>query len=437
MRPSLAVPVARLFPDNPRPPKRLPFSTIAEMALRNLSRHRRRTIVNVIGIGVTVGALLFFQAFYRGSYEELMFGTIIDYQSSHILVQNPAFVDEDPDSYGLDATMITDWAPLCDALQDTPGALAAAPRLVVPAFAGDGIRKRAVLLAGIDQACERKVLRTLDRLSAGQRLSGPGQILIGASLARLFGLQPGDQLRVQVTTVDDVPNIQSYTITGLFTTGYSQIDRGMAFAALSDVQEVMSAGNRVNRILVRAVSVGQTDKACAAISEKLARSGTGGPIALPWTVPAAGIIEHSRGDRLFMVIFLAILFVLAVLTVTGTMYTAVFERTREIGTLRAMGWHRPEVFRLFVLEAALIGAAGTVLGIALGGGVSLLFGWFPIDMAGVSESLDVPFLKVTARLDGQDVAWSALAGVVSAMLAGITPARRASRMQIVKALAMR
>jgi putative ABC transport system permease protein len=428
---------------NPLPPNRFLLSAIASIAIKNLFRHRRRTVVNLIGIAVAVGSLLFFQAFYRGSYEELMFGTIIDYQTAHLQVQSAAFVDEDPDSYATEPSMIADWEGLCGSLRKVTRVSELSPRLIIPAFAGDGIRKRAVLLAGIDQQAERKAMRTLDRLSAGRPLSGPGQVLIGDSLARLFGLQPGGQLRVQVRTVDGVPNIQTFTIVGFFVTGYAQIDRGMVFASLPDVQEVSSAGDRVNRIHIRAASVDDVGAVTDAIegvlsqARPLKNTGTARLVTKPWTESAAGLLEHSRGDQLFMYVFLGILLVLALSTVAGTMYMAVFERTREIGTLRAMGWHRAEVFQLFMLEAALIGISGSALGIILGGTASVCLARFPIDLSGLSGSLDIPFLKMTCRLTGLDAAVASLAGAAAAAGAGIAPARRAASLGIVKALSTR
>jgi putative ABC transport system permease protein len=421
-----------------------PSSSVAAhagIALRNLFRHRRRTIINVIGIAVTVGALLFFQAFYRGSYEELMFGTVVDCQTAHIQVQAPGFEDADPDSYSSEASMIGDWAELDGRLQRVPGVRATAARLVVPAFAGDGIRTRAMLLVGIDPGREGGVMRTLDRITKGRYLSGPGEVLVGESLARMFGLTPGDQLKVRVRTVDDAPNLLLLKIAGVFSTGYPQIDRGMAFAALPDVQDVACAGDRINRIHIRVVSLDAVGETCTALRAELAagnaHDGAAGLEAVPWTVPAAGMIEHSRGDRLFMYVFMAILLVLAVSTVAGTMFMAVFERTREIGTLRATGWHRTEIFRLFVIEAALIGAAGTALGLGLGSAAGLLLRWFPIGIGGASGAIDVPFLKVTSRLVGTDAAVAAAAGIISSAVAGIAPARRASRLRIVNALAAR
>ncbi len=415
------------------PHGRLFFSSIAALAGRNLSRHRRRTVVNALGIAVAVGSLIFFQAFYRGSYEELMFGTIIDYQCAHVQVQTDAFVDEDPDSWGSERALIAGWQDLRQRVQGAPGVRGASARLVVPAFAGNGVRKRAILLTGVAETADRAVMRTLERIVAGRRLSGPGEVLVGASLAKQFGLKPGDQLKVQVRTVDDVPNVQAFTIAGLFATGYGQIDRGTAVTALPDLQELVSAGDRVNRIFVRASSIDRVESVRTALSGMLSA-----PLAATtWTEFASGILEHSRTDRLFMIVFLCILLGLSLSTVAGTMYMAVFERTREIGSLRAMGWQRPEVFRLFLVESSLIGVAGAALGLLGGGALSLYFGLFPIDTGAAFGSLDVPFLKMTCRLTGADAAVSALAGVGAALIAGISPARRAARIEIVKALAAR
>jgi len=417
---------------------RLTLPTLTAIAIRNLARHRRRSAVNVLGIAVTVAALLFFQAFYRGSYEEFMFGAIIDHQCAHLQLQARGFVEEDPDTYTSARCMIDGWPELRSRLRALPDVQGVSARLLVPGFVGNGMRKRAVLLTGVEEAADRAVLRTLDRLHSGTRLTGPGQILIGASLAARFGLGPGDELRVQVRTVDDVPNVQAFTIAGLFATGYPQIDRGTAFVGLADLQELASAGDRVNRFYIRVASMDRVDRVHAAIVRVLAEArgaqGTASLVSTTWADFAAGILRHSRTDRLFMVVFLSILLAMAISTVAGTMFMAVFERTREIGTLRASGWDRREVFRLFAIEAALIGTGGAALGALLGGGACAWLAWFPLDLGGAVSALDVPFLRVTCRLTGLDVAISLGAGIASAAVAGIAPARRAAHIVIARAL---
>jgi ABC-type lipoprotein release transport system permease subunit len=133
-------------------------------------------------------------------------------------------------------------------------------------------------------------------------------------------------------------------------------------------------------------------------------------------------------------VFLVILVVMSSSAIASTMRMAAFERVREIAAMRATGWTRADLFWLFCLESAAIGFLGSAAGALLGGAFSGLLRAFPIDVTAMGKAVDYPFFAMTSSSRPMDFALAACIGVGAAVLAGVGPARKAARTNIVKAL---
>ena len=84
----------------------IPLCVLMKAATRNLARHRRRTALNALSVAVTTAILAFFMGYYRGSYEELLYSSIIDYQTAHVQVQTAGFDKADADAYAKPANLM-------------------------------------------------------------------------------------------------------------------------------------------------------------------------------------------------------------------------------------------------------------------------------------------------------------------------------------------
>jgi putative ABC transport system permease protein len=158
--------------------------------------------------------------------------------------------------------------------------------------------------------------------------------------------------------------------------------------------------------------------------------------ARPWEYYGQGILENERGDRIFYAIFLIILLFISVSTIMSTMYVNVFERTREIGTMRAMGWTRGEIFRLFMFESLAIGCVGSLAGFVIGGIPTAYLALVGIDYGRLREAVAVPLFKIISRPEAYDFLIAFALGVAATYLGGLLPARKASRMIVTDALRM-
>jgi ABC-type lipoprotein release transport system permease subunit len=410
------------------------FAVLGPIAVLNLRRHALRTIANVSGIVLAVAAMVFFISFFRGTYEGSMFASVIDYSTSHIQAQAASFDDDDPDTW-LQADVLMDAdvpsSPLGDDAE-AEGFVARSARLIAPAFAGNGARKAGVLLAGAGFQAEKATFALEKRMKAGSFDSGGA--VIGAGLAASLGVGLGEEIRIQASAADGAPNLDYWTVTGIFSSGYLSLDKGLAFIPLADAQEFLSAPASVNKVYLRARSREEAGRLMPELGAALAGHGIEPRF---WEDYAKAIVQDARGDKAFYAIFIGILLILSYSTVAGTMKVAIYERRSEIGMLRASGWLRSEIGRLFLLEAAAIGALGALIGLALGGAVVLVLVLKPIDMTGAMGSLNIPSFTMTCWPRVGDFLWSALAGFLAAMAAGVAPAIRASRTEILKAISGR
>lgn len=419
---------------------------LLSLAVLNLRRHGLRAIVNVVGIAITVAALVFFLAFYRGTYEGVMFSSVIDYATSHGQLMSSGFDDEDPDSWLEKANLIDEEKALGAWLQATgtggtqKAEAKVAPRLMAPAFAGNGSRKASVILAGVDFDREPGVL-SIDRRMAEGGFGGEG-VVVGKKLAEALGLAAGDEIRIQANAADGAPNLDYWRIAGIFSTGYPPLDRGLVMMALPQAQSFLAAGGKVNKLYCRLARQGDSmsrERAIAAFGGGAAGAGLedAGLRFRDWKSYAKPIVEDARADGGAYAVFLGILLFLSLATMAGTMRVTVFERRREIGMLRASGWLRREIRDLFLLEAIAIGAIGSVSGCVIGGLASVALELRPIGFGGAMAGLDIPDFSLTCDLQAVDFLWSILAGFLTSLAAGIAPAQAAARMPILSALSER
>ena len=117
------------------------------------------------------------------------------------------------------------------------------------------------------------------------------------------------------------------------------------------------------------------------------------------------------------------------------MQVTVFERRREIGMLRASGWYRTEIARMFLFEAGMLGLAGGLAGVIAGGAAALALQLWPIAVGISGANLDIPAFRLTCDLQATDPLISLTAGFLAALVAGAGPAWKAARTPILSALA--
>jgi putative ABC transport system permease protein len=258
----------------------------------------------------------------------------------------------------------------------------------------------------------------------------PDTVALAQGLADLLHLKPGGQAALLSNTLSGQANALDVTVGGTFNTGNAGTNDLYAFMPLQLVRSLYDADGRADRLTILLDDVDQTEAVRARLLEVLKKAGFDVEMST-WNELSAFYTQvHGMFDMIFGFIF-SIVLTVVVMSVANSMGMTVVERTREIGTLRAVGLRRSGVVRLFVGEAALLTLVGCSVGLLITLAVK-----YGINAAGISyvppnQTAPVPLL---VDLDVVRILFTALMMSVVGALAAWLPARRAARQPIIDAL---
>lgn len=399
------------------------------MAVKNAMRNRRRSLVTLAIAAVGTAAALLGGGFALFTYQSLAQASARD--TGHLVLAARGYFDgaeATPLAHGLD-----DSAGLARRLLARPGVQRVLPRLQFSGLISNGDKSEIFLGTGVDANQEflvkgpfmkREAGQLLDGQSAGQ---GPG-IVIGGALARSLSARPGTVLTLLSTTTAGSLNALDVTVTGIVSTGIADVDKRLAMVDLSTAQSLL-ATQRISSLSVYLDEIEATDATAAELRGELGKA-----LEIRTWLDQALFYRGVKGlyDRIFGFIG-AIVLVIVLFAVTNTVGMAVLERTREIGTLRAMGATPGEVTRLFTLEGLTLGAAGALAGMLVAGAVALALLVFHVQMPPPPGRTEGYPLAVAVSL--QMYVLAACVVTLLSALASHFVSRKAANQPVVEALA--
>ena len=401
------------------------------LAFRNVFRNRRRTAMTLLMVGGGVTGLLLAGGYFAFMMSGLREDTIRN-GLGHLQIFTADHFQRD-EVHVLD-TGIRDWQKIAATVRTDAHVRGVAPRIEFYGMVSNGQKSSVFMGSAVDPAAEsnlgfRQRFLTGHDLTANQ--DGDVEALIGEGLAKSMSVKVGDGLTLLAVTADGALNGVDVQITGIVQTGIKEIDTRYLRITVPAAQRLLQT-DRVTNLVVGLDSTANTDVAYAQMLPRL--SGLPQPMALKKWIDLAAYYKQVRS--LFSGIFVfmgVIVFFMVLMSSVNTLLMAMFERTREIGTMLAMGTPRIWIIALFVLEATVLGVLGAAVGLACGN----LFGAL-INSSGLhlppppGYSVAIPFhvLHVPGIMIGASVLV-----IVSLALASILPAIRASRLQITEALA--
>lgn len=406
------------------------IKNIIIIAFKNLKRHRRRTIINILGVAISAGLLFFFMGYYRGTYISMMRESFINFKTGHIQLHTKQFDDKKVQDYINQDTIMRNYGDLLKRIRKFPEVKNISVRLTGTGFVGNGREKMMSMIIGVDPLLEKKAGPIDEYITEGSYLDKTDGVLLGSKAADLFGLKPGDLCYIQSQTVHDAPNLVLLPVTGIFSTGFYELDKSTVYISLKSAGLLFDTENAANQIMVFLKKMNSTDRE----TEKFKREFDKELDIKSWKYYGQALLENEKGDGIFYSVFIAILIFISVSTITSTMYMNVYERIREIGTLRAMGWKRDEIFRLFVIEAIGIGILGSLAGLILGGIPTLYLMYVGIETSKFTEVVSFPMFKMISKPEFFDVLFTFFISILATYAGGLWPARKASRMIITDAL---
>jgi ABC-type lipoprotein release transport system permease subunit len=395
------------------------------LALRDLGRNRRRSFFSALALGMGLALLLLIASVIEGEMRSSM-SLAINLQTGHLQVRAPSY-DEAKTSLA--------WEDLVDSPGQAAAQIAALEpvRAATPRLFASGI-----LLAGGETAGVRIVgvepdsaanAPYRDGLASGSFLAADDRegILIGQSLADTLGLSAGGRVSLMVNTSNGEVDEQPFIIRGVYTTRTPGLDEVTVLMPLAKAQAITGAGERASTLFVLLKDSEQTAAVAAALQ--------GGRYqVLTYLQMNDLLVQTEQMAGGYMIFIYLIVLAITATVIVNTLIMAVFERTREIGILAAIGMKGGRIMAMFFAESSLLAAGGIALGLILGGllvayasTVGFYIGNYDITGIPLGETI---YARLTP---GDAISLTALAFAVT-LLAALYPALLAARMEPVDAL---
>lgn len=330
------------------------------LAWRNLWRHGRRTWLTVGAMIFSNSLLIFAISLQFGSYDMMIDNTLQAY-SGHIQLQHQRYLDEPKMRYALPSVESG-----AQRLRDELGLASISARAAGFALASSEERSYGLQIIGVDAAHEPLVSTLPGLVKQGRYLESgaAAEIVIGAVLARNLKVGPGDELTFLGSGFDDSFAAGVVQIVGVFESGVADLDRSMAQINLGYFQEVFAMRGHGHSIVIRAEHIDDVEQ----LMMKIQSIGmTGDQLALRhWDDLQLGLRQAIQADLTSNSFMYIVLIVLVAFSVLNTQLMSVLERTREFGTMMALGLKPSRLSRLVMLETALMTGLGLMLGITCG-----------------------------------------------------------------------
>ena len=402
----------------------------AKLAVRNVFRNRRRTLITLAAMGFGAAAIIVFGGFVHSIYFGVRESTIRS-QVGHIQIYRKGYSEKGnlaPYDY-----LIADYPALREALQRLPHVRTVTARLGFSGLISTGDTTTAFVGAGVVPEGEMN-LSALAVIVDGNELASrdPRGVTLGVGLARAFGVKPGDDLTLLTTTKAGAINALAVKVRGVWESGEKAYDDRFLRVGLPEAQRVLDLESGEVQSIVLLLDATDNTAAVRARIEQLIRERGLDLEIRTWDDLA---LRYHQVRELFGRIFAVLTLIVSVMVVfgiTNTMTMAIFERTREIGTVMALGTRRRGVVAMFVLEGFVLGVLGALAGLALGVVLAKAISAIGIQLPpppGSTRGFTVQIFVVPAVL-----AQAAQLSIVAATLASLYPAWRAARVNVVEAL---
>ena len=335
---------------------------------------------------------------------------------------------------------LENWQGVLQQVKATPGVVHASPLIEQPLLTSFNGRVEAILVRGnlaedINRLEDKKKVGNLAELRPGA-----GNVAIGARLAENLGARVGDTITIinpqgRATPFGTVPREIGYHVSAIFEVGIYDYDEAFVVMPMADAQTLLLSGDSVGMIEVRTTDPDTVSETLAPLKQQLA----GQAVVTDWKTINASLFEALAVERVAMFVVLSIIVLVAVFNILSSLIMLVRAKTRDIAILRTMGATRKSLLKIFVTTGFIIGALGTIAGLALGftflffrqsivHGVELVTGqnlWDP----------SIRFLaELPSRSDPAEITVISIMALVFSFLATLYPAMKAASTDPVQVL---
>lgn len=396
-----------------------------KMAWRDLGRNRRRSFFSALALALGLALLLLMAAIVEGEYRGAM-DLSIKLQSGHLQVRAPSY-DEDKTSLAWE-DLLENPDAIAAQIATLPAVKVATPRLFASGILATGAESVGVRIVGIDPPSEANAPYR-DGLVSGEYLNADDRegVLIGQPLAEELNLRAGDRINLLVNTSNGDVDEQVFTIRGLYSTHTPAYDEGTVLMPLAKAQAITRTEKHASIIFVLLQEREQTDAVVAALQ-------TGNYQIATWEQMNELVLQFEQFAAAYMVVLYLIILAITATVIVNTLVMAVFERTREIGILSAIGMKAGRIMAMFFAESSLLAVGGIGMGLVLGGLIVAYFSKYGFYIGDIGMTGLLFGDRIYAYLTLSDTITLTVIAFVITLLAALYPAMLAARMDPVQAL---
>jgi ABC-type lipoprotein release transport system permease subunit len=407
----------------------LSWRVILRLAWRNLWRNHRRSLIMLSAIALGVWGMIWMTALMRGMVDQMIDNSIRTL-SGHIQIHAPGYLDDPSVEHLLPAV---DKSPALQDLLESKDVVAWSERIRVPAVIRSEREVYAVTLVGIDPDREQGLSFIEESITGGEYISSVDdkRLLVGRKL--LERLETKLDRRVVLMSQDPENNIaeRGFRIGGVFDTDPQATETSYIFAGLETVRKMLNVGPGVSEISL----LGHDYRKLDALKNKTQSAAMENSDVKTWAEqdPYMGTMLNVMDG--FILIWFTIIFLALSFGLVNTLLMAVFERTREIGLVQALGMKSSNILLMVLVESIIMLMIGLVAGNILTW-LTILPVQDGIDISGVAEGLEWAGMSSTLlpALLVKDVLLANAVVLVLGILASLFPAWRASRKVPIEAI---
>jgi len=403
-----------------------PIFQILTFALRNVFRHRARSAATLAAISLGVAGLILAGGFVQDIFVQLG-EAVIHSQSGHLQIVRKGYREgrtQSPERYLIEQPNI-----LKRDLMAEPGVQMVLARLAFTGVANNGKRDLGIIGEGVEPLAEEK-LGTYLRYVEGRALadSDSDGIVLGQGVAKSLGLTTGDRVNLVLSLAQGAVNMLDFKVVGVFQSFSKDFDAHAVRVPIDAARTLMDTSG-AHLMVVVLDKTEETNRVAADLRKQL---GADHYEIASWRELSDFYDKTQRLYESQFGVLRLIILLMVLLSVANSINMTLFERTREFGTMLALGDRPRRVFRLIMCESAFLGLFGAVVGMLLGCAAALAISAIGIPMP-PPPNADIGYTAYI-RLVPLDVLAAGGIGFVASCLAALTPARRVSRMPLIDAL---
>ena len=334
------------------------------LAWRNIWRHKRRTIIIVLAMSLTLAMMMWYDGLMNG-FTDAIYGNAVKVLGGNIQVHAEGYRAQ---ASSVPLLPLTDPQAVVKAAEANPLTLAATQRINTGGLVTSREGAFAVGITGVEPEKEQTVNIIGQYVKSGRNLASSDldNILIGKGLADAMGVQVGDRITMVGRSQHEQMRQRTMTIIGIYDLGMADIEKQTVYISLSEAQSLFNLSGQSTEIAIFLQKIGQED-----VVIKNMKAGLPGYEVESFEANYPELASAINSKNGVMDIFSIIIIGIAGVGILNLLLMAVYERTREIGVLGAMGLKANQIALLFILEGTMIGlvgvAAGIVVGLALNG----------------------------------------------------------------------